>query len=374
MSSEIKETNKLLIVGRIPPPYGGVTVHISRLLSHLQALDYPFEFCALPRSSNHKSSILQKLRKFIKPACTLLFHRYDVVHCHASNPWLFILVDLISGRLRRGKIIHTLHGEGILLACECGPPYMKCLLRFAFKRASQIIAINTSCAQRVRPFAASPAHVILMSAYIPPGSEEMETGQINSELETFFNKHPKCFASQGNFGNMYQGKDLYRFDLLANALVSIRATNKSVGLCSVVSQTLSNSARNDVLNLRRQLGLEDHWLIIEDFGSAIPLYRRCIGFIRPTMSDGDSLSIRECLDLGVPVIASNAVPRPEGCVIFESGNLHSLEATLLDVLSEYPQFTLLTQQTERENCLQSLLSCYQSVSSGQLSTSDSGVT
>jgi len=40
-------------------------------------------------------------------------------------------------------------------------------------------------------------------------------------------------------------------------------------------------------------------------------------YLRPTLTDGDAVSIREALDAGVPVVASNVVRRPRGVVTAE---------------------------------------------------------
>ena len=51
---------------------------------------------------------------------------------------------------------------------------------------------------------------------------------------------------------------------------------------------------------------------------------RSAAFVRPTFTDGDSISVREALALGVPVIASDAVARPHGTVLFETANPQDL--------------------------------------------------
>lgn len=47
-------------------------------------------------------------------------------------------------------------------------------------------------------------------------------------------------------------------------------------------------------------------------------------YLRPTNTDGDSFSIWEALYLGIPVIASDATQRPDGCVLFKNRNLDDL--------------------------------------------------
>jgi glycogen synthase len=54
--------------------------------------------------------------------------------------------------------------------------------------------------------------------------------------------------------------------------------------------------------------------------------------VRSTFADGDAITIREALDLGVPVVASDAGCRPPGVVLFLKGDSQDLLAKLGHVL------------------------------------------
>jgi glycosyltransferase involved in cell wall biosynthesis len=66
----------------------------------------------------------------------------------------------------------------------------------------------------------------------------------------------------------------------------------------------------------------------------LTLISRADVFVRPTFADGDSISVREALALGVPVIASDCVSRPADAVLFKSGNEDDLIAKIKCVLQE----------------------------------------
>ena len=57
-------------------------------------------------------------------------------------------------------------------------------------------------------------------------------------------------------------------------------------------------------------------------------------FVRPTRTDGDANSIREALYLGVPSIASDAAPRPDGVRTFRSGDLDDFEREVRRALDQ----------------------------------------
>ena len=63
-------------------------------------------------------------------------------------------------------------------------------------------------------------------------------------------------------------------------------------------------------------------------GTHLELMSRSDVFLRPTLSDGDSISVREAISLGVPVVASRIGARPAGATLFESGNVEDLLSKL----------------------------------------------
>ena len=65
-----------------------------------------------------------------------------------------------------------------------------------------------------------------------------------------------------------------------------------------------------------------------DANVALSMMRRLDLFLRPTYFDGDSLSVREALALGIPVVASDTGLRPNGVVLFETGVADDLEKKL----------------------------------------------
>ena len=43
-------------------------------------------------------------------------------------------------------------------------------------------------------------------------------------------------------------------------------------------------------------------------------------YIRPSLSDGDSIAVREAIEMNVNVVASNVTKRPEETFVYEHGN------------------------------------------------------
>jgi glycosyltransferase involved in cell wall biosynthesis len=70
-----------------------------------------------------------------------------------------------------------------------------------------------------------------------------------------------------------------------------------------------------------------------DHELCLALMARSSAFVRPTFQDGDSISVREALALGVPVVASNVGTRPEGVMLFAAGDVEGLANAVVRVIS-----------------------------------------
>ena len=70
-----------------------------------------------------------------------------------------------------------------------------------------------------------------------------------------------------------------------------------------------------------------------DRGEALAVLRACDVFLRPTRADGDSISVREALALGVRVVASDAAVRPAGVHCHAAGSGAALAEAIREVLA-----------------------------------------
>jgi glycosyltransferase involved in cell wall biosynthesis len=92
----------------------------------------------------------------------------------------------------------------------------------------------------------------------------------------------------------------------------------------------SGEQRAEAVQRVREAGLEASVLLLGDVGhdSCIGLMSACDVFLRPTLEDGDSISVREALAMGVPVVASNVGARPAGAILFDPGDLEGMLAAI----------------------------------------------
>ncbi|HEX4462384.1 MAG TPA: glycosyltransferase, partial [Polyangia bacterium] len=79
-------------------------------------------------------------------------------------------------------------------------------------------------------------------------------------------------------------------------------------------------------------------------------------FVRPTLADGDAISVREALALGRPVVASRVGARPAGIFGFPAGDAAACaEQVFLAVDNALPEFA------PQSDCLPALLDLYRHI-------------
>jgi len=81
-------------------------------------------------------------------------------------------------------------------------------------------------------------------------------------------------------------------------------------------------------------------------------------FLRTTLYDGDSVSVREALHFGTPVIATENGMRPEGVRKFPIGIREALEKTITEQLEAGRQ-PFIPRPTEENENLRKVLDLYQ---------------
>jgi glycosyltransferase involved in cell wall biosynthesis len=135
---------------------------------------------------------------------------------------------------------------------------------------------------------------------------------LSPRLEKWFEAHNPVFCSTAS------NRPEYGTELLVETIARLRLQQKNVG-CLLIG--LGEEAK-EIRTLIEKRGLSESVLLLGDVphDECLHILSRSAAFVRPTFTDGDSISVREALALGVPVIASDAASRPEGTVLFKTGN------------------------------------------------------
>lgn len=288
--------NKVLIIGRVPPPNGGVTVHVIRLLEALkQRKPECFEFI--------------DFRKKPVKTCLQVF-RYKVIHLHSSNPYVQLFLALICKLLGKKAII-TFHGNlgryGLL---------KNAAVNLSVRLSSTPIVLNSESLQKAEKL---NKNAIQITAFIPSSVHTRLNPQLLEMLLQFRKKHKFLFCT-----NAWK----LTFDKYGNEIYGISGIIRNLEKTPQAGLIVSDPSGTYKVYIQNTFGkIPGNVFIINkfhDFRNVLPL---CDAFIRNTTTDGDSLSIYEALEQKVTVFASDCVTRPAACRLFSN-------IELVDFISE----------------------------------------
>jgi len=258
----------------------------------------------------------------------------EIVHFHLHS-----LLDKhfmgFFGAIRK-PIILTVHGQNLEDQARALSPSRKKLLGLAMRRLSAVIGVS----DRIRIFAieelgVDPNKAYTIPAFLPPDQESLQKETPQPDIVSFLEEHQPVICANAFNLSLYEGVPLYGSDMLVDLLSHIRGSHPNAGVLFFVSIVpKAHEVQLDALRQQiEQKGLDAHFKIVLGSHPFGPTLVRSDLLVRPTATDGDAVSIREGLSLGIPVVASDVVPRPEGTKIFSHRNMNELVSRARETLA-----------------------------------------
>lgn len=307
-----------------------MAVHLQRLLPYLDRAGISVQMYSIGRRTPRHPLVRQvsdhKLIWFLK----LLFGPCEPVHyVFSDNTWSRFAAALLA-KIRQVNVVLRIGGESLANALRSHRVIDRYLTRLAIRSVTVVIGVNEAICELALLNGAR--RVLHIPGFIAPSST---SEVLPPEVATFLHADdgPVLLASgeiQGS-GN----SDLYG----AYALIDLLECLPQVRLIYFAYRiTLGEDRQQQLATELRRRSLERRYLLFRSDAELFPVMRYCDLLIRPTLSDGDANSVREALHVGLPVVASDCVKRPEGVVTFHTGNLAELKNAVTEVLNNQEKF------------------------------------
>jgi glycosyltransferase involved in cell wall biosynthesis len=171
-----------------------------------------------------------------------------------------------------------------------------------------------------------PGCTSVEAAFLPPdeGQEQHIIGTYPLQLKSFIQSHSFIITVNAFQLALFEGKDLYGIDQCIELLRMLG--DKNAGLIIVLGQ-VGNAEHYQLLQERiERYGLAEQCLWIIGQKELWPILKQSDVFVRPTLSDAESVSVQEALYFKVPVVASDVCIRPRGVLTFKRGNSEDFHA------------------------------------------------
>ncbi|MFE8599602.1 glycosyltransferase family 4 protein [Archangium violaceum] len=317
---------RVLLVGDYPPPHGGVAVHVQQLHGYLRERGVETVVLDIGKGGRPAPDVIPvrtptqygtRLAGFLREGWTV--H----VHTSGNNPKSWMLAATAGVRARAPRVI-TLH-SGLLPDYLAASVARRAFARVALAGYSRVVAVSEAVREALARCGVPEEKLVVYPAFC---GSQVRPGRVSPEIEAARARRLPLLAMA------HHPSPVYGRGLMFRALRMIADELPGVGLAVFGPGTRSEEFLRDA----REHRVEE---LIEDLGElehsrALALISRCDAFIRPTTHDGDAISVREALALGVPCVASDVCGRPHGTYTFQVGNAVELAERVHHALEQGP--------------------------------------
>jgi len=350
---------KIALLGAYPPPYGGVSIHIQRLMYGLEkkgieCVVYDFSGEQKDVSDNNVVVVRNHKKWLLKYIFTV---KENIIHVHVSD-WRLRAVIGLMGLLGKKTVI-SIHGEILEGSLKEGSWLRKQIIKLAIKHASFIIADNEKIKNLALSLGVEQQKTAHISAFIPPTVKEGDYRKVPQYVWDFIHEHKPVISANAFRISFHNGIDLYGLDMVAELTARLKNRCPKLGVVFCLP-SIGDKEYFDKLNQEiKERGLTEHILFItEPLDEVYPIWQESDIFVRPTVTDGSAISVIEALYFRTPVVTSDACPRPKGVILFKNRDIDSFTENVERVLNNYTQFKKEAESIEVESGINKILEVY----------------
>ncbi len=317
----------VLLAGFYPPPFAGEPIHVKQLAEFLRQRGLQVDILNLNRHASSSQEYLNAPGRWgILRMLIGLPDRSTILHLHTNGhnwkSWLMIVTAALTARFKGTPAILTIH-SGLFpgYVAPFGRP-RQALARWALHRFTTVVGVNAEIGRAIHGLGVHTGHFTVIPAFLG-----VATGAAlaPSDRALIQDRRPLVVVVGGGDRDPELGLPVVVETLphLVRQFPALRAVFVGWQVGPKVRPLIATR------------GLAEHAVSVGEVS-----HERCLGFlqeadvvVRSTFADGDAITVREALALGVPVVASDTAFRPPGVILFRKGDVRDLLAKLQEVLA-----------------------------------------
>ncbi|MCK9328984.1 MAG: glycosyltransferase [Candidatus Cloacimonetes bacterium] len=343
------DKKKFKILGFIPPPYGGLSIHIFRLLDFLDEQKFEYDFY------NYKPNFNKTFLSFFFDCINF---KKEIIHLHEVLAYKQHLMLLLLIKVFNKRVILTIHNNRFKEKYLKLSPLRRMIFKKYVSAVYKIIAVNSES-----DFVfVDKKKIINIPAYIAPINKELTISLLPKKIIELRDKYKILLTANASRLAFYKTQDLYGLDMSINLVkFLIDCGVKDLCFIFVLTSVTDESYYNSLKEKIHDYEINEHMVIINESISYPALLSISDIFLRPTNTDGYSISVSEALSLKKIVIASDVCPRPKGTLCFKARDQDDLNKTAKNVVDNLELYKNKAQYFVQENFAEKLLLFYNSI-------------
>ncbi|MEA5005231.1 hypothetical protein SDC9_98503 [bioreactor metagenome] len=316
----------------IPPPYGGVSIYVYRLVQKLNDEGHiagAYHVCSEMTENQIDASIYTPYKGFSRKRFLSSFIRltkdtrkYEIVHSHSvfsDSIYLLLLVFFY-----KKKIVVTIHNDRAFNNYLKQNLISKLCLKILARYNITWVAVSEKAMLELKKIPIKIQNISIIPAFIPFSQSLHYSYNLPVEMNTFIDNHSSIIVFYA-YKVLIDYIDIYGCYDVLNMFKSInvgefRKWKPGLVFCITnVSEDDCDVAKLKFFSKKNNIDSDIYWQIgpIQEMER---LWQQTTVYVRPTVNDGDSVAIREALSMGVSVVASNVTTRPINTILYQHGN------------------------------------------------------
>lgn len=340
--------------GTYPPPIGGVSMHVYRLIHYLHLLDPEIILKNFGTKDPNLVYVKTVKRKWIAFG-QLLFAPTKIIHLQSNNVVAFLGLLVFGVKHKIGITIHNKNLVAVKSRIKC------CIIRCFLKKVSFIILNDVDYKYAlIKKFNCKEEKIHILPAFLPP--IKMEFKGLDEDILAFRKKHKYLLSANAYKLRLENGVDVYGLDLLIRLVGELRKEGVDVGLIFCLPIIGDIEYYNKCLASIAKLQLQDSIYIVQkNLQNGFEVWKLSDLFIRPTLTDMEGISVKEALFCGTPAIASDVCNRPSEAILFQNRNFEDLKRKVLDVYHNQSVWKNKATLNAKENSVESIIEIYKNL-------------
>jgi glycosyltransferase involved in cell wall biosynthesis len=326
------------LVNCMPPPYGGVSVHVDRLHRRLTADGILSTVCSTLQVMSPRERVKVCAPRYYANYQWLFregpFVRADLFHAHGLLA--FALPALAMSYRSRG-VLFTFHDQLLHQSWSEANLLDRIAMKALFARSNFLpIAVSPRVREQLLAIGLPGNRINVIHAFIPPSLDG--SPELPGEIEMFLRTHAPVLSVYGFQCYVVNGLDAPGFDMSITLMSRLVRTYPHSGLVVLNPGAALTPERMAYLRkLVADFHLQPNVLFVtEGADHFIKIFAKSTIYLRPTAQDGDAVAVREALAFGIPVVASDVAYRPKEVILFRSRDQADFERAVYSVLEDMP--------------------------------------